>query len=171
MQNWKAELRKQLSKLKKQDVDITEEHIQNITENPDENQQKTAQKELLEGLLSGRVVKHDVPEEQRRTKPTFHIQLKKEIERVYKNLEFSHKEDNIEMYGRDMSILGGTHGYLLGLNVIKNSIFPNHLKLLAINEYTEAMDFLIKGHIIEEYMNYHNITMTLEQYLNIVLKS
>ena len=123
----------------------------------------------VELLHSGHLIHDDLidDEEQRRTKATFHIQLKKEIERVYKNLEFSHKEDIIEMYGRDMSILGGTHGYLLGLNVLKNSKFPDQLKLLAINEYTEAMDFLIKGQIIEEYMNYHNITMTLEQYLNI----
>ncbi|MBA7553178.1 hypothetical protein ES705_45765 [subsurface metagenome] len=69
------------------------------------------------------------------------------------------------MYGRDMSILGGTQGYLLGLNVIKSSRFSDNLKLLAINEYTEAMDNLMKGQIIEEYMNYHNITMSLEQYL------
>ncbi len=122
----------------------------------------------VELLHSGHLIHDDLidNEEKRRTKPTFHIQLKREIERVYKNLEFPPKE-NIEMYGRDMSVLGGTHGYLLGLNVIKNSIFPDNLKLLAINEYIEAMDFLIKGHILEEYMNYHNITMTLEQYLNI----
>ncbi|MHA1762804.1 MAG: polyprenyl synthetase family protein, partial [Promethearchaeota archaeon] len=30
-----------------------------------------------------------------------------------------------------------------------------------------AMDYIIKGHIIEEYMYYHDITMSLEQYLNI----
>ncbi|MFX1558548.1 MAG: polyprenyl synthetase family protein, partial [Promethearchaeota archaeon] len=53
------------------------------------------------------------------------------------------------------------------LDVIKASKFPEHLKLLAINEYTTAMDYLIKGQIIEEYMNYHKVTMSLEQYLNI----
>ncbi|MFX0031041.1 MAG: polyprenyl synthetase family protein [Candidatus Hodarchaeota archaeon] len=123
----------------------------------------------MELLHSGHLIHDDLidEEELRRSKPTFHIQLKKELESVYKNLDFPHKDDLINMYGRDMSILGGTHGYLLGLNVIKNSKFPNNLKLFAINEYTEAMDFLIKGHIIEEYMHYHNLTMTLEQYLNI----
>jgi len=123
----------------------------------------------MELLHSGHLIHDDLidEEEVRRSKPTFHIQLKKELESVYKNLKFPHKDDLINMYGRDMSILGGTHGYLLGLNVIKNSKFPNNLKLFAINEYTEAMDFLIKGHIIEEYMHYHNLTMTLEQYLNI----
>ena len=36
----------------------------------------------------------------------------------------------------------------------------------TINEYTLAMDYLMKGQIIEEYMDYHRITMSLEQYLN-----
>jgi geranylgeranyl diphosphate synthase type I len=123
----------------------------------------------MELLHSGHLIHDDLidEEEERRSKPTFHWQLKKDLERTYKNLDFPHKDDFINMYGRDMSILGGTHGYLLGLNVIKNSKFPNNLKLFAINEYTEAMDFLIKGHTIEEYMHYHNLTMTLEQYLNI----
>ncbi len=66
-----------------------------------------------------------------------------------------------------MSILGGAQGYLLGLDILKSSKFPEKLKLLAINEYAEAMDYLMKGQLIEEYMNYNNITMTLEQYLNI----
>ena len=38
---------------------------------------------------------------------------------------------------------------------------------MAINEYSDAMDSLMKGMIIEEYMEYNNITMTLEQYLSI----
>ncbi|MFX1498677.1 MAG: polyprenyl synthetase family protein [Promethearchaeota archaeon] len=123
----------------------------------------------MELLHSGHIIHDDLidEEEERRSKPTFHIQLTKELEKMYKNLDFVHKEDFIKLYGRDMSILGGTHGYLLGLNVLKNSKFPDNLKLLAINEYTDAMDFLIKGHIVEEYMHYHNLTMTLEQYLNI----
>ncbi|MFX1233926.1 MAG: polyprenyl synthetase family protein [Promethearchaeota archaeon] len=123
----------------------------------------------MELLHSGHLIHDDLidEEEERRSKPTFYFQLKRELERIYKNLDFGHKDELIKMYGRDMSILGGTHGYLLGLDVIKNSKFPNNLKLLAINEYTEAMDFLIKGHILEEYMHYHNLTMTLEQYLNI----
>ena len=45
--------------------------------------------------------------------------------------------------------------------------FPDQLKLLAISEYSEAIDYLIRGQIIEEYMDSHNLTMTLEQYLNI----
>jgi geranylgeranyl pyrophosphate synthase len=64
-------------------------------------------------------------------------------------------------------VLGGLMGYLLGIDVIKSSRFPEQLKLLAINEYTEALDYLMRGQIVEEFMNYHNITMTLEQYLNI----
>jgi len=104
---------------------------------------------------------------ERRGKPTFHVQLKNELNQVYDNIELLNKEEIIKMYGRDMSILGGTQGYLLGLNVLKTSRFSDSLKLQAINEYTAAMDSLMKGQIIEEYMNYHNITMSLEQYLSI----
>ena len=123
----------------------------------------------VELLHSGHLIHDDLidNEKERRSKPTFHNQLKEELEIVYKNLDFPRKSEHISMYGRDMSILGGSHGYLLGLNVIKNSMFPEHLKLLAITEYSDAMDYLIKGHIIEEYMKYHSITMSLEQYLNI----
>jgi len=123
----------------------------------------------VELLHSGYIIHDDLIDEdkERRGNPTFHIQLKNEINKVYKNLEFSNKDQIIKIYGRDMSILGGIQGYLLGLDVIKASKFPEHLKLLAINEYTTAMDCLIKGQIIEEYMNYHKITMSLEQYLNI----
>ena len=60
-----------------------------------------------------------------------------------------------------------TFGYLLGLDVLKASKFSEHIKLLAINEYTGALNYLIQGQIIEEYMEHHNITMSLEQYLNI----
>jgi geranylgeranyl pyrophosphate synthase len=104
---------------------------------------------------------------ERRNKPTFHVQLQNELNEVYDNLVIPNKNELIKMYGRDMSILGGAQGYLLGLNVIKSSKFTEKLKLLAINEYTEAMDNLMKGQILEEYMNYHNITMSLEQYLSI----
>ena len=121
----------------------------------------------LELLHNGYLIHDDLLDEdvERRSKPTFHVQLKNELNKVYDNLEIHNKNELIQMYGRDMSILGGTQGYLLGLNVLKNSRVSDNLKLLAINEYTEAMDNLMKGQIIEEYMNYHNITMSLEQYL------
>lgn len=121
----------------------------------------------MEFLHNGHVIHDDLMDGdvERRNKPTFHVQLKNELNKVYDNIEIPNKKELIQMYGRDMSILGGTQGYFLGLNVIKNSRFSENLKLLAINEYTAAMDNLMKGQIIEEYMNYHNITMSLEQYL------
>ena len=121
----------------------------------------------MEFLHSGHLIHDDLMDEdlERRGKSTFHVQLKNELTQVFDTRELSNKEEIIKMYGRDMSILGGTQGYLLGLNIIKNSKFSEKLKLLAINEYAEAMDNLMKGQIIEEYMNYHNITMSLEQYL------
>ena len=123
----------------------------------------------VELLHSGHLIHDDLidADDERRGKPTFHIQLKNELNKVYKNLEIPHENELANNYGRDLSILGGTQGYLLGLNVIKTSRFSDILKLQAINEYAAAMDSLMKGQIIEEYMNYHNITMTLEQYLAI----
>jgi geranylgeranyl pyrophosphate synthase len=123
----------------------------------------------VELLHSGHLIHDDLLDDDtsRRGKPTFHVQLKNEINHVYKDLELPNKDELIKLYGRDMSILGGTQGYLLGLDILKSSKFPDGLKLFAINEYTEAMDYLMKGQLIEEYMNYNNITMTLEQYLNI----
>lgn len=123
----------------------------------------------VEFLHNGHLIHDDLIDAdlERRGKPTFHVQLKNELNRIYDNIELPNKEERIKMYGRDMSILGGTQGYLLGLNILKTSRFSDKLKLQAINEYTAAMDKLMKGQIIEEYMNYHNITMTLEQYLSI----
>ncbi len=123
----------------------------------------------VELLHSGHLIHDDLIDAdlKRRGKPTFHIQLKNELNNVYDNIELPNKEEMTRMYGRDMSILGGTQGYLLGLNILKSSRFSDNLKLQVINEYTAALDKLMKGQIIEEYMNYHNITMTLEQYLSI----
>ena len=123
----------------------------------------------VELLHSAHLIHDDLLDDDkiRRDKPTFHEQLKNELNQVYKEINLPNKNALIGLYGRDMSILGGSQGYLLGLNILKSSKFPEHLKLLAINEYTEAMDYLMKGQLIEEYMNYNNITMSLEQYLNI----
>ncbi len=123
----------------------------------------------VELLHSGHLIHDDLLDDDkiRRSKPTFHVQLKNELNQVYKDINLPNKNDLSGLYGRDMSILGGTQGYLLGLDILKSSKFPEQLKLLAINEYTEAMDYILKGQLIEEYMNYNNITMTLEQYLNI----
>ncbi|MFW9879330.1 MAG: polyprenyl synthetase family protein [Candidatus Thorarchaeota archaeon] len=123
----------------------------------------------VELLHSGHLIHDDLLDDDtiRRGKPTFHMQLRNELNQIYKDLNIHNKDEVVKSYGRDMSILGGTQGYLLGLDILKSAKFPEQTKLLAINEYTEAMDFLIKGQLIEEYMNYNNITMTLEQYLNI----
>ncbi|MFX1572080.1 MAG: polyprenyl synthetase family protein [Promethearchaeota archaeon] len=123
----------------------------------------------VELLHSGHIIHDDLLDDDitRRSKPTFHMQLRNELNQVYKDINIPNKNSIINLYGRDMSILGGSQGYLLGLNIIKSSKFPEQLKLLAINEYTEAMNYLMNGMLIEEYLNYHNITLTLEQYLNI----
>jgi len=123
----------------------------------------------VELLHSGHLIHDDLidDDEMRRGKPTFHKQLRNEIEQIYKNQNIDKKLHLVEGYGRDLSILGGSFGYLLGLDVLKASKFPEKIKLLALHEYTEAQNYLIKGQIIEEYMEHHNITMTLEQYLNI----
>lgn len=103
----------------------------------------------------------------RRGKLTFHYQLKNELEKIFIDENNEEKFQKGIRYGKNVSILGGTYGYLLGIDIIKDSTFPQKLKLMAIREYTEAIDYLLKGQIIEEYLNSHNITMTIEQYLNI----
>jgi geranylgeranyl pyrophosphate synthase len=123
----------------------------------------------VELLHNGYVIHDDLIDEDkiRRSKPTFHIQLENQLKELYKNSDLQGTENLISKYGRDSSILGGLQAYLLGLDMIKQSKFPNKEKLLAINEYSAAMDSLLKGQIIEEYMSYHNITMSIEQYLSI----
>jgi len=124
----------------------------------------------VELMHTGHLIHDDLLDKDliRRDKPTFHVQLMNELKEIYNNSSATDKQWLIKEYGRDLSILGGTEGYLLGLDVIKKSHFPDKLKMLAINEYTSAMNYLMKGQIIEEYMNYHNITMTIEQYLSLV---
>jgi len=123
----------------------------------------------VELLHSGHLMHDDLIDDDktRRGKPTFHIQLQNEISKVYKTMEIPNKAEQVKLYGSSMSLLGGSLGYFLGLDVIKASKFNDSLKLKAINEYSAALNNLMKGQIIEEYMNYHNITMSLEQYLNI----
>ena len=105
----------------------------------------------VELLHSGHIIHDDLMDGdiERRGKPTFHVQLKNELNIVFKNLEIPHKDELINNYGRDMSVLGGMQGYLLGFDIIKASKFPENLKLLALNEYTSAMDYLMKGQIVE----------------------
>lgn len=123
----------------------------------------------VELLHSGHIIHDDLIDDDdvRRGKPTFHIQLTEEISNIYKNRNETKTEELIETYGRDLSVLGGSIGYLLGLDVLKSSKFSDNLKLLAINEYSDGLNNLIKGQVIEEYMEHYNITMTMEQYLNI----
>ncbi len=123
----------------------------------------------VEFLHNAHIIQDDLIDnhELRRGNPTFHRQIKKEMKNLYKNQNISNISKKSDQYGKDIGILGGTYGYLLGLDIIKSSNFPEKLKLMAINEYAQAIDFLLKGQIIEEYMEYNNITMSLEQYLNI----
>jgi len=123
----------------------------------------------VELLHEGRLIHDDLIDNdiERRESPTFHRQLENEMELIYKGQDLDQKEHFKIMYGRDLSILGGSLGYLLGLDVLKASLFSNDTKLLAINEYSEALNKLIRGQIIEEYMEDHKIVMSMEQYLNI----
>ncbi|MHA1508940.1 MAG: polyprenyl synthetase family protein, partial [Promethearchaeota archaeon] len=85
----------------------------------------------VEFLHSGHLIHDDLmdDDQERRDKPTFHVQLKHELNKVYNSIEIPSKNELIQNYGRDMSILGGTQGYLLGLNIIKGSRFSEKLKL------------------------------------------
>ncbi|MFX1277197.1 MAG: polyprenyl synthetase family protein [Promethearchaeota archaeon] len=123
----------------------------------------------IELLHEGHLIHDDLIDEDnsRRGAATFHVQLENEMEQIYKGQDLEQKEKIKLLYGRDLSILGGSLGYLLGLDVLKASKFSNETKLLAINEYSEALNKLIRGQIIEEYMEDHKIIMSMEQYLDI----
>jgi geranylgeranyl pyrophosphate synthase len=102
----------------------------------------------------------------RRGELTFHRQFKKDLTQFYEDGDGEHSQTYAQ-YGKDMSVLGGTYSYLLGLDIIKESGFPEKLKLMAVQEYSEAINYLLKGQIIEEYMTNHNLVMSLEQYLSV----
>ena len=77
----------------------------------------------VELLHSGHLIHDDLidDDETRRGKPTFHVQLKNEMDKVSKAMNISEKdkEEKGRLYGRDLSILGGSFGYLLGLEVFQ----------------------------------------------------
>ncbi len=119
----------------------------------------------MEFLHSGHLIHDDLidNDDTRRGNPTFHVQLRNEIDIIYKSMNIFSEEkrkERRELYGRDLSILGGCFGYLLGLEIIRSTKFPEPLKLLSINEYAEAVDFLIKGQII--FTTHESSLMTLE---------
>jgi len=123
----------------------------------------------VEFLHNAHLIQDDLvdDDEYRRGTFTFHYQFKNELEKILENNTNEAKLEDSKRYGMNVSLLGGTFSYLLGIDIIKNSNFAQNLKLMAIKEYTEAIGYVLKGQIIEEYLNSHNITMTIEQYLNI----
>lgn len=122
----------------------------------------------VEFLHNAHIIHDDLIDDdmERRGDFTLHYQLKNELEKVLNLEKTEEKEQQAKVYGRNIGMLGGTYGYLLGIDIIKKSNFPQKLKLMAIKEYTETVGYVLKGQIIEEYLNSHNITMTIEQYLN-----
>ncbi len=123
----------------------------------------------MELLHNGHLIQDDLIDDDRmrRDALSFHYQLKEEIKNIL-NLEKEDTNDKqAELYGKNIGLLGGPYSYILGVDIIKNSNFPEKLKLMAIEEYTAAMNNLLKGQIIEEYLNSHSIIMSIEQYLNI----
>jgi geranylgeranyl pyrophosphate synthase len=123
----------------------------------------------IEFLHTGRLIQDDLidDDKMRRNSLTFHYQLKEEMKDLLESKEIDLKSQELETYGKNIGLLGGPYSYILGLNIIKNSSFPEKLKLMAIEEYTKATNSLLKGLIIEEYLNSHSIIMSIEQYLDI----
>ncbi|MHA1293380.1 MAG: polyprenyl synthetase family protein, partial [Promethearchaeota archaeon] len=68
----------------------------------------------IELLHNGHLIHDDLldNDELRRGNPTFHIQLQNEINKIYKSMNFNAKKKLVTLYGRDLSILGGSLGYL-----------------------------------------------------------
>jgi len=103
----------------------------------------------------------------RRGFPSFHIRWANQLLETYTDKDFPNKEESAREFGATMAILGGNITYFLGSQIIFKSKFENELKFKALAEYNEAFNSINKGLIIEEYMFWNKITMTLEQYLNI----
>ncbi|TFF96316.1 MAG: hypothetical protein EU547_06550 [Promethearchaeota archaeon] len=123
----------------------------------------------IEFLHTGHLIQDDLIDNDkiRRNAPTFHYQLKEEMEQLLESNSNEAKSKQAYLYGQNISLLGGPYSYILGIDIIKNSNFAEKLKLMAIKEYTKATNYLLKGQIIEEYLNSHKIVMSIEQYLNI----
>ncbi len=123
----------------------------------------------VEFLHNAHLIQDDLvdDDQNRRGALTLHYQFKNELEKILKNNTNELNSQVSKRYGTNMALLGGTYSYLLGIDILKSSTFAEKLKLLSIKEYTEAIDYVLKGQIIEEYLNSHNITMTIEQYLSI----
>jgi octaprenyl-diphosphate synthase len=123
----------------------------------------------VEFLHNAHLIQDDLVDDDqyRRGTLTLHYLFKNELEKILKSDINEANLQTFKRYGMNVGLLGGTFSYLLGIDIIKNSNFAQNLKLMAIKEYSEAIGYVLKGQIIEEYLNAHNITMTIEQYLNI----
>lgn len=123
----------------------------------------------IELLHTGRLIQDDLIDDDkiRRNSLTFHYQLREGMKDLFESKETDQKNSDLDLYGKNIGLLGGPYSYILGLNIIKDSNFPEKLKLMAIEEYTKATNSLLKGLITEEYLNSHNILMSIEQYLDI----
>jgi len=103
----------------------------------------------------------------RRDAPSYHIMWGNYLKETYTNKDFPDKEVAATEFGSTMAILGGSFTNFIGTQILLNSRFDNELKSKALAEYNEAANFITKGLIIEEFMFWNKITMSLEQYLNI----
>ncbi len=123
----------------------------------------------VEFLHNAKIIHDDLIDKDmtRRGFPSFHVRWANQLLETYTDKDFPNKEESAREFGAVMAILGGNITYFLGSQIIFNSKFENEIKFKALAEYNEAFNSINKGLIIEEYMFWNKITMTLEQYLNI----
>ena len=103
----------------------------------------------------------------RRGNPSYHMIWNQQLKEIYSKEDFPDKNKVAKEFGEVMALLGGSLTFFFGNSIITNSNFPDELKFKALAEYCDAFNSINEGLIIEEYMYYNKIVMTLEQYLNI----
>ncbi len=103
----------------------------------------------------------------RRDNPSYHMIWNRQLKEIYSKEDFPEKNKLAREFGEVMALLGGSLTFFFGNSIITNSNFPAKLKFKALAEYCNAFNLINEGLIIEEYMYYNKIVMTLEQYLNI----
>lgn len=123
----------------------------------------------VEFLHNAKIIHDDLidGDEIRRGAPSYHIMWANFLKEMYDQKGFPEKDESASQFGWIMALLGGSFSNFLGTRTILKSTFDDKLKFYALSEYNTASNYMTQGLIIEAYMKWNKITMSLEQYLNI----
>ncbi|MBN2154561.1 MAG: polyprenyl synthetase family protein [Candidatus Lokiarchaeota archaeon] len=119
----------------------------------------------VELLHNASIIHDDVVDQDqfRRGKPTFH----RLYAEMFKNFNENHYGD-FKWFGNAIAIHGGDACAFLGQNLIVESKFGATKKFAALWDYTEGMNGIAHGKIIEQYGQMKSLdNITLEDYLTV----